>query len=149
MFDLLASTIVKGLCVICLCTIIKKNQTYMCGFSGSLIHILLHWYRENCWKLLQFGCLTRWWWFHILSSTISLQILCRLSFTGVPLIQKTVTCGPTGSPVPAFLRDTRATASWTSTDRCAPSSPSPPASARNNLQQLENKLWVLTSTDLP
>lgn len=34
-----------------------------------------------------------------------------LSFTGVHLIQTSVTYGPTGSPAPAFLRDTRATAS--------------------------------------
>lgn len=63
--------------------------------------------------------------------------------SGVLLIQKSVACGLTGSPAPAFLRDTRATASWTNTDRCAPSSPSPPASATNEHGQLGNKTQCL------
>lgn len=81
-------------------------MTFLAAQSTSYYMDLI----KTTWKLSQFSCLTQWW-FHILSEMISLQILCQLSFTGVHLIQESVTYGLTGSPVPAFLRDTKATAS--------------------------------------
>lgn len=53
-----------------------------------------------------------------------------LSAAGVHLIRKSATYGLRDSPAPVFLRATRATASLTSMDRCAQSSPSPPAFAK-------------------
>lgn len=66
------------------------------------------------------------------SSDVMHMVLMFLPFSaaGVHLIQKSATYGPSDSPAPVLLRATTATASWTSMDRYALCSPSPPASAK-------------------
>lgn len=61
---------------------------------------------------------------------VVILIFLQPSAAGVHLIQKSATYGLKDSPAPVFLRAMRATASLTSMDRCALSSPSPPAFAK-------------------